>query len=1306
MNIFLTYKKLLVLLILAVIIAPLNIFAQNPMPVGVDSVVITFSNVPTQIEVEKAPLKYNKDFALSFQMDDAIADIYDIVYPLFEGTGNSDGLYYSNGCGDDISFKMSSGLNIFSAAYGSDLLDPYNPENTDKLTWTSINTLYQSGWGILNHGVFDNPRAGSDNERDYEIQRTQSYSRRKINDSFLIKTFIIPNGAMSFVDNVFGNNYHTVIDQESGSDWLNTEWGVNVENDYLYWLNPIKINRILDDGISVIERVDSLYSSSQVGVKKWISWGMHEYPDNYTADFQYIYNTYGSAGLDNVLITTDDDIVDYLAVKQETQLLTIQDGNKLTITFDGNIPADRLNYNLSLNVYSDQTISNIEVFGGESSSHSVLGNDTALINLSWDGRSYYSNEYLADSMTTVAVGSQTQYDAWVAMDYVILLENGTQKELLRNALCNISGVTYDEGFCLDCSIDLGPDITICKGECTTIVAPPDFDTYQWIVADTVFATTQSIEVCPDFTTQFILNVENDFCNTSDTLIVVVLPTPVFDLGNDFDLCLGDSVTIYGPDTTGLIYSFEWVVDGALFATSQDIRVSPLDTTHYFLNVTNDSGCIGSDSIWVNVLPIPIAEIIQTDTISSCFGDSVEFVVEGSGIESYLWNTTDTTQSIKVSPEVADSTYQFYVDVFNGFGCSVSDTVWLIVNSIPNFELAVDTTICFGQSLTIFGPDTTGLNYTFEWIVADTLFDTTQNIIVSPIDTTQYFLNIENENGCIGTDSIWVNILENPVAEIIQGDTLFACLGDSAEFTVEGTGIESYLWNTGDTTQSIKVSPEVSDTTYKYFVDVFNSNGCSVSDTAWLIVNSYPVVEMAEDTINTCFAELTTVSASVISSDIKYLIWTFNSDVDTNGTVKFYFPETSGTVYFDVQTNSGCNILDSTYIIVNPFPVIETSSDTEICLGDTTTLSVSGADMYYWILNEDTISTESNFEVYPEVSTKYFVIGKYESDCQSVDSVIVDVLSSPEVEIIYEGNNPACSNSLITLTASGADSYLWSTDETTEEILFPLEEEILIKLLGTSSDGCEDSDSLRILVIPTEDVSFSGLMPAYCENDPPSILTGVPIGGIFTGSGIVGSQFKPELAGAGEHMIKYTFVNASSCVGIDSISTTVYGSGIEIDLGEDQRINLGESIELDAGEGFDSYYWSTGSNYRNITIYYGDNPVGSVIKYVVIGVINGCTSQGEVNIIFADPFGIGENYQSKFVLFPNPNKGVFTLSYLDDVQNYKVFIYDYFGKLIFDEFIICDPDCKSEIELPELSTGLYIVKTVSEKGVSSGKLIVN
>lgn len=1150
--------SLLTLLIILVVV-PYFAVAQTNI-----SVIVTFDQAPTVATAIKAPLKYNKDFALSMQIDDGDESIFSKAYPIFMGgtIGNQTypGLVYTDGCGNDINFKMSTAQFVFNQndENGPDIHDPESEYSSIKVTWPQMDTLYKAGWGIYNHGVNGNASSET-NFMNYSLNRNKSYTRRKLINTteggVLTRIHVNPNGSTPWTQACFDLGYNAALNQNSFDSFMGDNGG-NVNSSAVDWSQPQSLFRLNNGEVNVPNYVQGLADSSNSGANYWGIVLTHSIGDQYPlptflSDFTSIEAIYGKNGQDNILMSTDEEIINYLIIRDTLNVNSVVAGNNLIVTINGNVPDDLRFYALSLVINADQNISNITVTGADSVNHTPYGSNEGLINLFWDGETIIPSEVLADSMTSTAVNTQTQRDGWVAMDYVATMENGNHKDSLRNVLCGISGNTYDEGFC-DFLIDLGPDTSICQYDCDSIFGPDGYNAYTWMVADTVFDTIQNIYVCPLDTTQYILLAENEFGISTDTVVYNVIPLPLVDLGND-------------------------------------------------------------------------------------------------------------------------------------------------------------TTICKSDSVTLFGPDSTGLDYTFEWFVADTLFDTTQNITVSPIDTTMYLLLVNSSTGCSNSDSLWVNVLPIPVFEILPSDTSYICLGDSLEFIADGDneGL-NYLWNTGDTTQSIEVSPEVGDSLYKYYVDVSNNYNCALSDTAWLGIFYTTEVNFLNDTIVACYGQEKTVSAFV--SDpfvVRNYIWYYYGNIDTISSSTYtIIAEESTTVYLQVITNDDCEVWDSIYIDVNQSAEILTGGNKIICTGDTTTIEVSGADYYYWIVGEDTISTESSVDVSPQDTTKYIVVGEMENGCFAVDSVFVYTMALPETQIIYDGNNPVCQNSVITLLAQGADTYLWNTEETAEEINITINAETFIELTGKATNGCISKDTLTIRVLEVIPATLSGLLPIYCENDPAETLIGYPTGGEFLGAGMVGDKFKPSAAGPGIYDIVYSYTNIESgCVSTDTATTIVYANESAIDIGQDKNIYPSQSIELDAGAGFDSYYWSTGSNYRNITIYYGDYPPGSIIRYVVIAVKNSCTSQGEVNITFAHPDGVGEVENKKYLVYPNPNTGTFTVSYLEDVRKFQIVIYDYHGRIVLNQSVECNPDCNAKIDLPKLPKGLYLIKTSSEKGVSSGKIII-
>ncbi len=1268
-----------------------SLLAQQTQSPGIDSVVVTFNNIPTQFSVEKAPLKYNKAFAMSFQEDDALSDIYNLIYPVFQGTNGNPGLYYTDGCGHQITFKMSSAIFIFGAD-GSDILNPDDPyHDNSKLTWPELKTLYQNHWGIDNHGLFDNPDVSSPAVINYAFQRTKSYTRRKISDSMSIKSFVIPNNVVSFVDYLKQNHYHSAINQGQDNTWIGYgKNGFNVESDTINWLKPVKLFR--DFSYSGFKTMaDTLYKASLRGEHRWYLSGMHLMPGSFLTDMESIYQTYGAPGLDDILMTNDDDLLDYFAVKQATQIHETLNGNRLVITFSGNVPVDLLHYDMTLNVTGNEKIQDIQIYGAENSSYNGVGADTALINFSWDGRVYQTTEYLADSFSTLAVQTQSQYHALVAMDYVLKMPEGNQEIQLRKKLCSMDQTGwvhgYDAGFCG--FPDLGNDTTICSGSSITFKGPADMQSYQWLAGDTLFSQDDSVKVQPKVSTQYFLTVKNlqgQF--ETDSVWVYVSPAPKVDLGNDTILLSQDTLTFSAPN--GSQYAYMWN-DGD--TTSSLTLKTKWDSVYKVsVKVTNQAGCSGRDSVHVTLPPkdsVPEVSALQ-DTVLSCNGDSVVLKASSNTASltwSWSWHQMNTnTDSLIFVP---DHSEKVYVKACNSYGCSSQDSTYVVFAVPPTFQyITPDTSICLKDSISL---QAIGGKW-IQWSDSAGTISTENNLKRNPVQTTLYSVKSWNQKGCVSSDSVKVVVNALPGTKIIY-DTNRVCQGKI--ISLKASGAKSFIWFPKDTTAS-QMAVNVNDTMNIRLTGT-SDVGCTASDSVEIYPLPLPKTKIIYDTNKVCLGKLVSLKASGADS---YLWFPGNS---TTQILPLAVRDTI-SIKLTGMNEDGCIVSDSVEFYPLALPQTKILFDTNhVCQGSSITLTASGADSYQW---QPVNGSGAIMPVTVNDTMKMELIGTNKAGCTTNDSLELFPIALPKTKIIYNAGE-VCQGTWITLKASGADTYRWFPKDTASSLLsIDLKQSSRIRLDGYNKEGCSSEDSLELTPLPLPKVDFSGLSPFYCRNELPVTLAGSPAGGVFSGAGMKGDVFTPSVAGKGFHDIAYTYTSDQGCTAKSTQRTSISGPVPAIKLfPADTTLNDGGYVNFDAGPGFTHYYWTTGDTTRKIQVNYSKT-LSETDTVKVEGLVDNCVSVGSAVVNFSRISGIPENRIKMAAAFPNPNYGQFYIKSDSKEFSFVIKVYDFAGKVVSEKkHQTLNPDGRITFNLQELPQGIYFVSLYFKSEVTVAKVII-
>ena len=947
-----------------------------------------------------------------------------------------------------------------------------------------------------------------------------------------------------------------------------------------------------------------------------------------------------------------------------------------------------------------------------------------------------------------------------------LIENTTY--YVRAYATNSAGTAYgnEVNFTTTCGgfqVSIMGDTTINYGQSTTLVAV-GAASYVWNTGD----TTAFITVTPNTTTTYMVTGESStgcFSSTSVTVIVSpILPTvttsTVTDITYTGAMSGGEVVSDGGANVImrGVCWSTTpnpTVIDshtseGTGIGTFISNLTNLVENTTYYVRAyaTNSAGtAYGNEVSFTTTCEGSQVSIIGDTTIT--YGQSTTLMATGA--DSYVWNTGETTASITVFPNV---TTTYMVTGVNNNGCfstaSVTVVVYAILPTVTTStvsNISSTTALCGGEVTSGGGADVSARgvcwNTTPNPIVTDnhTVDGTGAGFFTSQLTNlsgnTTYYVRAYATNSigtAYGNEMSFTTTCEGAQVGII-GDSAII-YGQST--TLMAVGADSYVWNTGETTASITVSPNITTT---YMVIGMGSDGCSASASITVIVS--PILPSVTTSTVSNISSTTAMCGGEVASDggadvtARGICWnttpnpivTDNHTSDGTGTGIFTSQLTNllgNTTYYvrAYATNSegtayGNEVSFTTTCEGSQVSII---GDTSITYGQSTILIAVGADSYVWSTGETTVF----ITVAPTSTTTYTVTGVNNNGCFSTASVTVEVSSvlptvttstvsnitsteascggeitsnggavvtmrgvcwsttpNPTVtdNLTVDGSGTGVFTSLLTnlvgnttyyvrayainsvgvgygnevsfmttcegaqvsitgdtaitygqsavLTASGADSYIWSTGETTASITVTPNITTTYIVTGLRSDGCSSSASITILVTPilptvttsiasnivsttascggevTSDGGANVTMRGVCwsTSPNPTITSNHTTDG--TGIGAFTSQLTNLMGNTTYYVRAYATNSIGTAYGNEvSFTTTCEGSQVII-LG-DTAITYGQSALLIA-VGAESYVWSTGETTAYITV-----TPNSTTTYTVTGASsNGCISSVSV-----------------------------------------------------------------------------------------------
>jgi hypothetical protein len=593
---------------------------------------------------------------------------------------------------------------------------------------------------------------------------------------------------------------------------------------------------------------------------------------------------------------------------------------------------------------------------------------------------------------------------------------------------------------------------------------------------------------PSFGTQtLIYTITSDGCSNSTATTIEVNPQPAApSTGTYGPLCSNDSPIALGGSPTGGTWSGTGVT-GDTF--------DPFFGTQILIYTITSNGCSNSASTTITVNPQPSAP--STGTYGPLCSNDAPIALVGSP-------TGGTWSGTGVSGNTFDPSFgtQTLIYTITSDGCSNSTATTIEVNPQP----AAPSTgtygpLCSNDSPIALGGSPTGGTWSGTGVTGDT-FD--------PFFGTQILTYTITSNGCSNSASTTITVNPQPSAPstgtygpLCSNDEPIALGGSPTGGTWSGTG------TSGDT-----FDPSFGTQTLTYTI---TSNGCSNSASTEIVVNPQPA------------APSTGTYGPLCSNDAQIALGGSPAGGTWSGTgvIGDTFDPSFGTQTITYSiTSNGCSNSASTTIEVNPQPAApSTGSYGPRCSNDAPIALTGIPSGGTW---SGTGVTGDTFD--PSFGTQTLTYTITSEGCSNSASTTIEV--NPQPAAPSTGTyGPLCSNDAPIALTGIPSGGTWSGTGVIGETFDPAFGTQTITYTITS-DGCSNSASTTIEVNPQPAAPSTGTYGPLCSNDAPIALTGIPSGGTWSGTGVIGETFDPAF---GTQTITYT-ITSDGCS--NSASTEV------------------------------------------------------------------------------------------------------------------------------------------------------------------------
>lgn len=341
--------------------------------------------------------------------------------------------------------------------------------------------------------------------------------------------------------------------------------------------------------------------------------------------------------------------------------------------------------------------------------------------------------------------------------------------------------------------------------------------------------------------------------------------------------------------------------------------------------------------------------------------------------------------------------------------------------------------------------------------------------------------------CAGNSADWefTYNISAPAAPTLELNAATATPANDAEhpcaYVIPEVTFEATAACDGDITSSTQ-NPEAGtfvdqtdeERTIEITVTVEDECGASATETTTVTIPAKPTVAITPSSTTACYGSDVTLEAT---EGFQEYNWNYHELPSQTITAEVLTETTTFTV--TVTDANGCTATASQEVTVDEIGTVTITGDDEVCENGDVTLSAPAGtgNTYLW----NTGATTSSITVSKMTATTTFYVTVTDaSGCVSEGEKEVVVNTLPDVTIDEEESVAICDGETVTLTASGASTYVWNDEEETEGANLTVDAEGTYTVTGTDVNGCENTASVTVTVNDLPEVHINTEFAEICS----------------------------------------------------------------------------------------------------------------------------------------------------------------------------------------------------------------------------------